>query len=636
MNDQTEPSNLPAVAERPSLSSFRDAHDPRALMAQVLSTAIATNFDPDAWVVMDERDSRLIEQELMFGVRSDKFVYDFDIQGTRVTGISVVGAAELASHYGGIQHRLVSSWRKVGSLFIFQQYPGPDSSLDVITKQLPDLEKEPDGYNVVVEVRDIKTGVVIQTEQFESEFEYSRKSGEWFRKPHFSKVAQSKAYRNGVLRVIPQAIQMRWKDQQLRVGKNAPIGEGVLDQKRSGVLQYAAAQGIAVERAAIDRLTFEQIAGVAEAARTKDRAMFVGSLIALGAIPADGSAEAPRRIEGSGGGPGGGGGGSGRTGTTSTSAGPGTAPSGGPSQRPARKPPVRQTQNVQREAGNPADRGAATETAQGEGGGQTADPSRPGANSPEQAETGRDGQSGGDPQTLPKFEAYILNEYGELMDQTPYRDPLAFLAALVGYSRDEIGGDARLALREQNADGIEDAMTAAGAMGAEAAAKAKAFYDDLVGLEGFEPAADQGAAEPVVIAAPEGRETWGGYVDRLRAAEADIEGADYLAWIAAQAPVFAKAPRSIIAAVRKLIAEGCQQRGLQPPVLAGGGDRDEAAVQSAIDALAHFTTANDVKVYARSGIPKALHDRLAAEGKADLVKRLETAFDARVAELERK
>ena len=108
---------------------------PRAVQTLEAVRTISGGFDVDAWHVIEERDDALIEDEILGGRGSSKFVYNFEITpGTMVTGVSVVGASHLANHYGGLQHRIVASMQKVGSLFTFTAYPAEGIPMDVNTK----------------------------------------------------------------------------------------------------------------------------------------------------------------------------------------------------------------------------------------------------------------------------------------------------------------------------------------------------------------------------------------------------------------------------------------------------------------------------------------------------------------------
>lgn len=250
------------------------------LMDEVISNTVQRGFDADAWVVMNQRDTRLIEDEIMGGTRSGKFIYEFRIQSTNVSGISAVGARELASYYQGIRHRILSSTRKIKSLFIFTTYDPPTMQ----TKVLPELADEPDGYSALCEVTDLKTGNTMQAEVFESQFEWSKNNNAWFERPHFGKIAQAKAQRNAILAVIPQAVQIEWMNSMKGMSRETITGS-VLDEKRDGVLKFGAAKGLVINREVLETLLLEQIAGLSEAARTKNDGDFLASAMALGLIP---------------------------------------------------------------------------------------------------------------------------------------------------------------------------------------------------------------------------------------------------------------------------------------------------------------------------------------------------------------
>jgi len=223
-------------------------------------------FDVDAWHVMDQRDNALIADELLYGSGSSKFIYNFEIKGTPVIGISVVGARHLAAYYGGMKHRMVGSIQKIGSLFTFTSYPCEGVPMQVQCSVIHDLAEEPDFYGAIVEVTDIKTGNTIMTEVRENRFEKTR-AGAFYERPHYATIAQSKAYRNGVLALVRQDIQIEWKLKQLALDKSEVITGSVIEEKRAGVLKFAAAKAITVNRAAVEALTMDQIAGLAEAAR---------------------------------------------------------------------------------------------------------------------------------------------------------------------------------------------------------------------------------------------------------------------------------------------------------------------------------------------------------------------------------
>lgn len=264
------------------------------LRGQVLETMIqsASGLDPDLWVVMDQRDNTLIEEEILHGAGSSKYVYQFSLGGTQVSGISVIGARELAASYGGIQHSLIGSISKVGSLFVMKSYPHAGQSMGLFVQQINELAGEPDYYEVLAEIKDVKTGNAVQIEKKELRLE--RRSAtlleknpslpEWFERPHYQTIAGSKAYRNGVLSIIPQHVQLEWKQEMLKLAKTDIITQSLVDEKRSGVLRYAASKAISVDRQAIEALTLDQIMGLADAVKEGRVEQFAHAAEALGIV----------------------------------------------------------------------------------------------------------------------------------------------------------------------------------------------------------------------------------------------------------------------------------------------------------------------------------------------------------------
>jgi hypothetical protein len=240
-------------------------------------------FDVDAFHVMDERDNQLIEDEILHGAGSSKFVYNFEIAGTTVAGISVIGARHLAAHYGGLKHRLIASVQKVDALFTFTSYPQQGMPMEMRCAVIPDLADEPDFYGAVVEIADIKTGNSVQIERRENRFERKR-NGELYERPNYSTIAQSKAYRNAILSLIPQDVQIRWKEEMLKLRKNDTITDSVIDQKRSVVLQFATKHAIPLLRERVNDLTMDQISGLAQASHEGKVPAFAQAAQAIGIV----------------------------------------------------------------------------------------------------------------------------------------------------------------------------------------------------------------------------------------------------------------------------------------------------------------------------------------------------------------
>ena len=250
--------------------------DAAALLNPLLNQPHHSKFDTDAWHVMQERDNALIRDEVLHGVASTAFVYDFTISGSRVTGVSVVGARELASQYKGIKSRIVATVEKRGALFIFRTF----TPLSIDTRVLHELADEPDFYECVMEVSDIKTGNSIEVRKKETKTEAKRNGGT-FDRPHYDVIAESKAFRNGVLSVLPQSVIRDFKERCLKAGNTSQ--EATIQQRRAAAAAHAAKNGIALDRQALEGLTYEELTGLGGAA-AQGLDQFKRAAMALGLI----------------------------------------------------------------------------------------------------------------------------------------------------------------------------------------------------------------------------------------------------------------------------------------------------------------------------------------------------------------
>ena len=250
--------------------------DAAALLNPLLAQPHYGRFDPDAWHVMQERDNALIRDELLHGAASNAFVYSFDIKGKNVTGVSVVGARELASQYKGIKSRIVATIEKRGSLFIFRTF----TPLSIETRVLHELADEDDFYECVMEVSDIKTANSIEVRKKESRTEKKR-DGTSYERPHYDVICESKAFRNGVLSVLPQSVIREFKERCLKAGNASQ--EVTIQQRRAAAGAHAAKNGIALDRAALEGLTYDELTGLGSAA-AQGLEQFKRSAMALGLI----------------------------------------------------------------------------------------------------------------------------------------------------------------------------------------------------------------------------------------------------------------------------------------------------------------------------------------------------------------
>ena len=281
---------LGASMNRPQLAAAR-APGKSILDDVVAATVQRGGIDIDLIHVMDSADDKLVSDEILHGTMSGAFVYSFQISGKTTAGISVVGAKHLARQYGGLKHKLIASVEKRGALHIFRSYPDGDRPMQVTTSVLPELREEDDYFTAIVEISCIKTGNSFQAEKTESRTE-KRQNGTTYQRPHYDIIAQSKAYRNAVLALVPQDVQAKFKEECLRLGGNKDMTEGAIDVKRNGIMTFAARNGLPITREAIAALDWNQISGLSEVARESGLPGFVNACKGLGLLAPEGD-EAP-------------------------------------------------------------------------------------------------------------------------------------------------------------------------------------------------------------------------------------------------------------------------------------------------------------------------------------------------------
>jgi hypothetical protein len=279
---------MSTTISRPQFRNRQQTRSVDGLLSQVIDRTVSSGFDPDFFAAMNERDDELIRQEVLNGAGSSKYVYSFKLAGSQVTGISVIGARELAAKYGGIKHRLVSSVFKDGTLMVVEQY----DPMDVRVTNNEALASIPDYYKVVIEMVDLKNQNTVMVEKREAVRE-KRSAGtrqqdpslsEYYDRPHYDTIARSKAYRDAVLSLIPQNVIIEWKEEMLKLNKGDVLTANVLEEKRSAVVRFATAKAIPVDRQAVAALTMEQIAGLSDAAREGNLAQFNAAAHALGIL----------------------------------------------------------------------------------------------------------------------------------------------------------------------------------------------------------------------------------------------------------------------------------------------------------------------------------------------------------------
>lgn len=253
----------------------------------LLNRPVRSKFDADAWHVMQERDNQLIRDSVLHGNIIKDYVYEFSIKGTTVTGISVVGARQLACEYKGIKSRIVGSSEKTGAMFVFRQF----EPMSISVQNIPELANEPDYYECVLEISDIKSGNSIQVRKKEAKQE-SRRDGSKYDRPHYDVIAESKAFRNGVLSIIPQDVISEFETRALKSGNGAK--EQTIDQRREALIAFATKHGLNVNRQSLQSLTYAELNGLGDAAR-EGKAAFADACKASGLIAAEVAKDAPEQ-----------------------------------------------------------------------------------------------------------------------------------------------------------------------------------------------------------------------------------------------------------------------------------------------------------------------------------------------------
>lgn len=214
---------------------------------------------PEIIHAMEERDDQLVRDLVLRGHIAEEYIYEFSTGGKKVRGVSVNGAQELASHYRGITSRVVTSTEKNGDLIIFRTFDPAGIQVQCV----PQLADRPDWYDVTLEVTDTKTGNSVQVRKSESAVGADR-FGKEYDRPHFATIADSKAYRNGVLRLVPRSVVNEFK--KLCIQAKTVVQEKTLPERQAELTRYAARFGVSVDRQSINKLTFDEVSGLSDAA----------------------------------------------------------------------------------------------------------------------------------------------------------------------------------------------------------------------------------------------------------------------------------------------------------------------------------------------------------------------------------
>lgn len=220
------------------------------------------NSDLDVVNVIEERDEQLIADEIIHGSKSSVFVYEFEIKGRKIRGISVAGAEYLARRYGNLKHKIIATSHKVGKKFTLTSY----DPLDVKASIVDALEEDPDHYQVVIQITDLKNNNTRQITKSESCCGYSR-HGEMYDKPHYTTIAENKAYRNAVLSLVPKDVQEVFKNECIKANNSENMTESLMIEKRRNCIAYAESKGIIINNQELNNLNWDELNALSISAR---------------------------------------------------------------------------------------------------------------------------------------------------------------------------------------------------------------------------------------------------------------------------------------------------------------------------------------------------------------------------------
>lgn len=234
-----------------------------------------------------------------------------------------------------------------------------------------------------------------------------------------------------------------------------------------------------------------------------------------------------------------------------------------------------------------------------------------------------------EPPPAPAFDAWLLDENGEPVGDEPLINRLHFARQLEEQWAKSTNKDRLL---EQNADAIADASTDR---------MAAALIASMRQQPEAPPAAEP---EPVVIElkGDRGKPNHGVYLKEFTAAARALTEATYLPFVAANLPTLKSIPPSTRALCAKELVQRAEALGFDPPSMLRDGlkgedadaayQRDATAVAARIAELQDCTTAFAVRQWKEGAVFRSFAGRLQAEGKADLLKRLETAYHEKAAQ----
>jgi hypothetical protein len=107
------------------------------------------------------------------------------------------------------------------------------------------------------------------------------RSGDLYEKPHYTTIAESKAYRNAILSLIPKDVQEVFKQECIKAGESVDMTKNLMEEKRKNCLNYALNKGILIDSNKLNKLTWDELNELSGIAK-EGVELFRNSLIKLG------------------------------------------------------------------------------------------------------------------------------------------------------------------------------------------------------------------------------------------------------------------------------------------------------------------------------------------------------------------
>lgn len=174
------------------------------------------NGNGEIYEIMERKDEQQIVAELQ-GRYLDEFVYEFEMEGKKITGLSWLGVQEASRALGGID------------IEIMERKEGEAKTENLDWKWI----------EFVIKAKDVNT----DSARLGIKRQYNkgrRKDGKIYDIPFYTEIALSKAQRNAIRSLLPQTLIKAWI-QTHRKGateKDIQAGQRVIQETRAQIARY--------------------------------------------------------------------------------------------------------------------------------------------------------------------------------------------------------------------------------------------------------------------------------------------------------------------------------------------------------------------------------------------------------------